>query len=216
LNGDEKVKSVNWRTVIGVLLVAVGLLSFLSNITTFPFWGILWALVFAAGGVGFLLYSIQNKAAWWALIPGIVLLSLSLTIFAGSFLPGRLGNIGGFIFLAGVSLAFWLVYLKNKNFWWAIIPGGIFLTLALVAFVDEFTRLDAGFLFLLGLAGTFALLTVLPGMPGNRSWPWIPAGIFFTIGMFTLFSDLNMMNYVLALVFIIVGLILIVRTFLKK
>lgn len=113
-------------------------------------------------------------------------------------------------------MAFWLVYFRNKNLWWAIIPGGVFSSLALVAFVEEFTLLDGGFVFLFGLALTFALLTILPGLPGNRSWPWIPAGILFLISTFTLFSNLNMMNYVLSIILIAVGAVLIVRTFLKK
>ncbi|MHB8132932.1 MAG: hypothetical protein ACYDH1_01805 [Anaerolineaceae bacterium] len=208
--------SKNWRVIIGGLLVLVGVMSFLNIIINFPFWGILWGFVFASAGAGFLVYSFQNKIAWWAIIPGIILLSLSLLIFSDTIFPYWADKAGGIIFLGGVSLAFWLVYFRNKNLWWAIIPGGVFSSLALVAFVEEFTRLDGGFVFLFGLALTFALLTILPGLPGNRSWPWIPAGILFLISTFTLFSNLNMMNYVLSIMLIAVGAVLIIRTFLKK
>lgn len=206
----------NWRMIIGGLLVAVGLLSFLNIITDFPFWGILWGLLFGLTGIGFLVYSRQNQKAWWALIPGVILLGLSVLILSSSFIPGFGDKIGGFIFLGGVSLAFWLVYIRNNNFWWAIIPAGVFSSLAIVTIVEEFTRIDGGFIFLLGIALTFALLTILPGLPGNRTWPWIPAGILFLVSFFTLFSNMNQMNFVLSFFLIGIGLFIIVRNFLKK
>jgi len=209
-------KKYNWRMLIGALLVAVGLLSFLNILTDFSFWGILWGSLFGVTGIAFLVYSRNDQKAWWAIIPGVILLGLGVLILLSVFLPGMGDSIGGFIFLGGVSLAFWLVYLRNKNFWWAIIPGGVFGSLALVTLVDEFTRFDGGFVFLFGLAVTFALLAILPGMPGNRNWPWIPAGILAVISFFTIVSSMNQMSYVLSFLFIGLGLFLIVRNFVKK
>jgi uncharacterized membrane protein len=209
-------KKYNWRMLIGALLVAVGLLSFLNILTDFPFWGILWGSLFGVTGIAFLVYSRNDQKAWWALIPGVILLGLSILILSSVFFPRIGGAIGGFIFLGSVSLAFWLVYLRNKNFWWAIIPGGVFGSLSLVTLVDEFTRFDGGFVFLFGLAVTFALLAILPGMPGNRNWPWIPAGILALVSFFTIVSSMNQMGYVLSFLFIGLGLFLIVRNFVKK
>jgi len=209
-------KKYNWRMLIGAFLVAVGLLSFLNILTDFPFWGILWGSLFGVIGVAFLVYSRHDQKAWWALIPGVILLGLCILVLSSVFLPGLGDEIGGFIFLGGVSLAFWMVYLRNKNFWWAIIPGGVFGSLALVTLVDEFTRFDGGFVFLFGLAVTFALLSILPGMPGNRNWPWIPAGILSLVSFFTIVSSMNQMTYVISFLFIGLGLFLIVRNFVKK
>jgi len=209
-------KKYNWRMLIGALLVAVGLLSFLNILTDFPFWGILWGSLFGVAGIGFLVFSRHDQKAWWALIPGVILLGLGVLVLSSVILPETGDKIGGFIFLGGVSLAFWLVYIRNNNFWWAIIPGGVFGSLSLVTLVEEFTRIDGGFVFLFGLAVTFALLSLLPGLPGNRNWPWIPAGILALVSFFTIVSNMNQMSYVVSFLFIGVGLFLIVRNFIKK
>ena len=90
-------------------------------------------------------------------------------------------------------------------------------SLAVTVLVDEFTRFDGGFVFLFGLAATFALLTILPGLPGNRRWPLIPAGILFVISLLALFSSLNWMSFFWSVVLIGAGLFLVLRSvFVKK
>ena len=116
-------KNPGWRLIAGGLLVVIGFLALLDSLTIIPFTGIIWGLMFAAGGAAFLVYLAGNRAAWWAVIPGMVLLSLGALILMDTFFPTWGDKAGGFIFLGGTGLAFWLVYLMNRDYWWAIIPG---------------------------------------------------------------------------------------------
>ena len=204
-------KLTSWRVIVGGILVLVGLLALLDTLTVIPFAGILWGIIFGLAGLGFIVYLLGNRKAWWAVIPGMVFLGLSSLILVSTIFPVHGDKFGGFLFLGGIGAAFWLVYLMNRDFWWAIIPGGVMGTLALTTLFDEFTRIDGGFIFLFGLAVTFALIAILPGLPGKRRWPWIPSGILFIISVLTLFSSLNWMSYFWAVLLIAAGLFLIVR-----
>ena len=130
----------NWRILLGGLLVIVGIASFLDSLNIIPFGGLLWGVLFAFGGVAFIVYLFQNQKAWWAIIPGVVLIGLGFIILISSIFPNFQGEIGGFIFFVAISIAFLIVYLMNKKFWWAIIPAGVMASLAATILVDGFTR----------------------------------------------------------------------------
>lgn len=209
-------KKFDWRLLAGGGLILIGIMTLLETLNIFPFVDIIWGLVFALGGAGFLLFLVNNRHHWWAVIPGVILLSLGVLLLIETLLPAAAGDIGGAIFLGGASIAFWLVYGMDTKRWWAIIPGGVMASLTLTVLVDAFTRFDAGVLFLFGLAVTFALLPLLPGLPGNRNWPWIPAGILFVIAVLALFSTLNWTSFFWAVLLIGAGLFLIVRNLLPR
>lgn len=209
-------KITNWRIFAGGLLIVVGLMTLLETLSIFPFTDILWGIVMGLGGLAFLVYLVGNRSSWWAIIPGVVLLSLSALIIFDTVFPTYQGDVGGIIFLGGIGLAFWLVYGMETKRWWAIIPAGVLTTLAGTVFFDEFTQLDGGVFFLFGIAVTFALVALLPGLPGNKKWPWIPAGILFVISILALFSSLNWTSFFWAVLLIGAGLFLILRNFLPN
>lgn len=206
----------SWRLLLGGLLVLVGIAALLDTLGIFPFGGLLWGTLFGLGGLAFILYLLQNREAWWAIIPGVVLIGLSIIILISSIFPNFEGDIGGFILFACISLAFWVVYSMNHNFWWAIIPGGVLASLAITILVDNFTTIDGGSVFLLGIALTFVLLTILPGLEGNRQWPLIPAGILFVVSLFAFMDNFNLSSIIWAVVLIAFGGFLVVRSLLQK
>ncbi len=206
----------SWHFLLGGLLVLIGVASLLDSLNVIPFGGVLWGALFGLGGLAFILYLIQNRTAWWAIIPGVVLIGLSVIIIVSSLFPNFEGEIGGFILFFSISAAFWVVYAMNNKFWWAIIPGGVMAALALTILVGELTTFDGGGIFLLGIALTFLLLTILPGMEGNRQWPYIPAGILFVISLFAFFEDFNMSSLIWAFILIAFGGFLVVRSLLQK
>jgi len=206
----------NWRIFLGGLLVILGIASFLDSLNIIPFSGLLWGVLFVLGGVAFIVYLFQNKKAWWAIIPGVVLIGLGFIILLSSLFPNFNDEIGGSIFFVAISIAFLIVYLMNKKFWWAIIPAGVMASLAATILVDGLTRFDGGGVFLMGIALTFALLTILPGLEGNRQWPLIPAGILFVVSLFALFEDFNLSTLVWAVILIVLGVFLVVRSLLHK
>jgi hypothetical protein len=204
-------KSMNWRIVGGGLLIFVGVMTLLETLNIVPFTDVLWGGLMGVGGLAFLVYLLGNRSQWWAILPGIVLLSLSALILIETLFPMVHEDVGGMIFLGGVALAFWLVYAMQVQRWWAIIPAGVLTTLAGTVFFYTFTVLDGGIFFLFGVALTFAMVAILPGLPGKRTWPWIPAGILFGISALALFSTLNWGSYFWAILLIAAGVFLLIR-----
>jgi hypothetical protein len=171
------------------------------------FWGIFLGLI----GVVFLTNFLRNRSNWWMSIPGIILLVIGIGIILDVALPDVSRVIEGSLILGGIGLAFWLVYLTNRAYWWAILPGGVMVTLAVVAGLEqEGIRTDG--IFFLGLGITFALLGVLPNPHGQLRWSFIPAVILVLFGLVTLTASISLINYLWPAVLILLGLFLVWRT----
>jgi hypothetical protein len=166
------------RIIWGGLLILLGIVFLLQELgllgNAFQF---LWILLMAGGGLVFIYVFISKKDQWWAAIPGMALLGLALT--AGSDELNL--DLGGWLFLGSLGLGFWLVYIRQTTQWWAMIPGGVLVTLAVVAGLDGI--LDGGAIFFLGLAGTFALVAVLPSDQVDTRWAFIPAAGLAVLGL---------------------------------
>lgn len=204
-------KDVQWRVVAGILLVVIGALLLLQTFDVFDFlWDAVWAILLAVGGAGFLFIYVTQPRNWWAVIPGMALLGLGATVGLG--IVGLDGLFGGSAFLAALSVAFWLVYLREREHWWAIIPGGVLATLAIVAGMgDIFPWIETEGLFFFGLALTFALVYLLPGLAGRQSWAMIPAGVLFLIGVIVTLATSSLLSFVWPAALIVVGIVLVYR-----
>jgi hypothetical protein len=124
-------------------------------------------VMFAAGGAAFLYVFNRNREHWWALIPAFALFGLAAATLGGPASGSR--------FLGLLGLGFASVYLVNRQHWWALIPGGVLLTLSTVAWLDAFVPgAGGGWVFFLGIALTFGILTVLPERQGRQSWAVFP------------------------------------------
>jgi len=207
-------KILNWRTLLGIGLLLLGAVALLQQLNVFgpqsSLPGLLFAALFAFGGIVFLGVLIADRSQWWAVIPGLTLLSLGVLIALGELAPS-LARFGGTIFLAGLGLSFCLVYLLARGNWWAIIPGGTLLTLAVVAGVPESGGLQIGGVFFLGLALTFAILGLIRVGDEHMRWPWIPAGILALIGVGVAISSEGWVNYLWPVALIVFGGYLVVR-----
>jgi hypothetical protein len=196
------------RVTWGVLLILAGVLFLIQN---FFFKGqadIIWAGLFLLAALYFLAYFFFNRRHWWALIPGIILLSLGVLI-GMTVLNNNAGELwGGTVFLGGIGLAFLLVYLVDRNNWWAIIPGGVMFTLALVASpaIVQGNGWNAGAIFFLGLGLTFAVLGILPTREGRLSlkWAFIPALALLAVGAVVAVAATELLGWILP-AFLIVG-----------
>ena len=175
------------RTLWGILLVVMGILFLLESLQILALGGV-WALLFVAAGLTFGFTFLENRENWWAAIPAMALLSIGTLIGIDAVFP-RLGNlIGGGIVLGGLALSFWIIYVTTRyQEWWAIIPGGVLLSLALGIAVKPFIHEDvfAAF-FLLGMALTFALVYLLPTANQRMGWALFPAGALAIVGLIVL------------------------------
>ncbi|HPO57400.1 MAG TPA: hypothetical protein PLV53_01010 [Anaerolineaceae bacterium] len=208
-------KASTWRAIAGIILILMGLLSLLyvmnfDNVAEFG-----WGMLFGAGAVAFLaVFLSAPRPNWWAVIPGFALLGIAFMLVLEALNLDALGElIGGSVFLGLLGLAFWIIYLLHRDYWWAIIPGGVLTSLAIVNFLDELIRFDLGWLFLLGLSATFGLVYLLGRHEGRRmEWPLWPAGILAVIALLSLVEASNLAGFVWPLALILAGLYLIWRS----
>lgn len=109
-------------------------------------------------------------------------------------------------FLACLSTGFWAVYLQDHRRWWAVIPGGTLMTLAVVTgFTEAVGGRVTGAILLFGLALTFVLVAVLPSGRRRHWWPWVVAAALGVVALVVLLQDaalLTLLEYVWPLVII--------------
>lgn len=189
--------------ILGASFILAGLLGllqafgFLKNASEI-FWGVLFLL----GALMFLLLAGQGRSK----IPAFFLAGIGVFIL----LPDSFENLAGALFLSVVGLGFWFAYLTGRETWWAIIPGGVALTLAIVAgFQEQLTGALPGLVFLSGLAVTFLLVALLAGM----RWAYWLAGVLGVLGIiFSLPSCQPITSYFGAALLVGAGIYMIWRS----
>jgi hypothetical protein len=204
-------KRFDWRVLVGILLVVVGALLLLQTFNIFRFvWEVVWAVLFLAAGAGFLVVYLGREEHWWAVIPGMALLGIGALI--GLSVLGLSDEIGWALFLGALSLAFWLVYVRRRHNWWAVIPGGVLATIALVAGLEQVIPwAETGGVFFMGLALTFGLVYLLPTPHGQMTWALIPAAVLFVVGLIVVLATSSVLRYLWPLGLILVGGYLVLR-----
>lgn len=212
-------KRFDVRTVGAILLIVVGILLLLQNLGILVgIVALIWSLIFAAGGAIFLyMFLTERTRYWWAVIPGFALLGLAALISLDQFLPQVGDVLGGTIFLGGIGLAFWVIYFLKREFWWAIIPGGVMFTIALVAGLSSiFEGAETGGVLFLGLGLTFGLLSLLPTPQGRMRWALIPSAVLVVMGVLITAAATGSLAYLGGAVLILVGLYFLFRIFVSR
>jgi hypothetical protein len=117
------------------------------------------------------------------------------------------GNAAGGLFLALLGAGFATVYVSNKTRWWALIPAGALLTLALIAWLSAIRPgLDMGWLFFLGIAITFAVLFLV----SKKRWAIYPALGSLVLVLFIFLSS-QTGSIVISLALVTIGALLFWR-----
>ena len=207
------------RFLFGGLLVLAGVVFILQQLFNWPIGGVFISLLFAVGAFVFLFVFLRNHSQWWALIPGLTLLGLALVIATGDLFPRFNSQFGGTLFLGSIALAFILIFVVRRDFWWAIIPAGVLTTIALMTAIPDQNGMFTGGLFFLGVGATFGVLGLLP-VGKKDKWPWIPAAICLVLGTLILIGSGALVNSVFGWIwagaFLVAGIYLVVRTLVKK
>ena len=204
---------MNRRLFLGIFFLFVGLAALFSNLGYISLEKYFWPALLAGGGLIFLFFFLASKSNWWAAIPGCILLSIGLTSALPWIAPGLEARMGGPMVLAGISLGFWLVYLRTPGNWWAIIPAGVMLSVASMTLISTASGLETAGIFFIGLGLTFALVALLPGASLRMGWPWIPAGILLLMGFLFISSASRLASLVLPGAMILGGIVLVFRAF---
>lgn len=202
------------RMAAGLLLVAAGVLVLLQNFGILRSGlSLLWSLCFLAAGAIFTFVFLTDRKNWWAVIPGFTLLGIGALILLGWALPATGGRWGGSLFLGALGASFWVIYANRREQWWPIIPGGVLLTLALVAALDDAVGVvgfDTGSVFFLGLAGTFFLVYLL-SQPSKMTWALYPAGVLAVMGVVIAFASSSLARFLGPLALLVAGGYLVYR-----
>ena len=208
--------SNRWRYVVGGTLVLLGIVAFLDTILSVNISGLFWAVAFMAGGGAFLLITASDHSSWWAVIPGFTLLGIGVLIGTDAIFPRVADYAGGAIVLGGIGCAFLAVFLMRRTYWWALIPMGTMFSLVLLILADPFIK-DAAWIFLLGLAATFAALMLVKDDSGvPMRWPIWPAGSLLVVSMIVMMSSLHWAVFIWPVVLILVGGGLVVRALVRQ
>jgi hypothetical protein len=206
-------RKVDVSVIVGLLLILVGGLFLLQTLDVLVVGDYVWPFLFGAGGVVFLYVFLANREHWWAVIPGFTLLGLAGLIALSEFGPEGVDDWSAAFFLGMIGLSFWVIYLNAREHWWAVIPGGVMLTVALM--VGLAPLLESGFaeggIFFLGLGLTFALLALLPTPEGPMKWAWIPAAVLLVMGALIVAALESLLQYVGPVALILGGGYLVLR-----
>lgn len=168
---------------IGVLLIAIGALALAGNLGWLANLGSLPGFVLFAAIAAVTFSRRRDGFGWW----------IATAVFTGLALATVLPNPwDGFAFLGSLGSAFVLTYRDNQERWWALIPGGVLLTLALTALIEGSTAAGtAGSVFFGGMALTFFALTRLPLRP--QPWGIFPAAALALLAVVALTSAMSLL-----------------------
>ena len=198
-------KSAKTSIIAGIALMAAGILLLLDLLGILDSAALVWPLIFAAAGTVFLTLFLRSRDNWWAAIPGSVFLGLAAVILITLLGPSSAADWGGAVLFLFMGAGFGAVYVRERSNWWALIPCGVMLTLALVvALPQDWEGMPVAAVLFLGMAATFAGLSLVPvrpgpgplpgqpaalpgepggGEPSRMKWPLIPAAVLAVLGL---------------------------------
>jgi hypothetical protein len=215
-----KMKSnMTWRIMVGAVLVIFGILALLQNFAGWslegPLWGFFVAALFGVVGGGFVVSYLQDRGhSWWAVIPGFSLLGLALLVLLG-MLRVSPDELLPAVFMGSIGASFWVIFFSDRTRWWAIIPGGALVSLALLILFSNQGSWAAMILFG-GLAATFGLVALLAPADRPRTWAWWPAGSLAVLSIIVSASLQPLQGWVWPLALIVAGLVMVGWSFFRR
>ena len=205
------------RLIGGLLLIGAGVIYLLQNLGYIHWANIVWGVAAGIAGLAFLALVVSHRQYWWAVIPGLTLLAVAAIVGLDDLAPALLSRWSGQIFLGAIGLSFWIIYLLDRGMWWAIIPGGVLLTLAGVAALSNSDNgPQVGGVFFLGLGATFLLVGIAPNPHGALRWAFIPATVLLVMGLLLFVGFEAAINYLWPVALIAGGLFFILRAFRQR
>ncbi len=184
----------------GILLICFGSAVMLDLYTTFSDWYKVG--IFLIGGLVTLAIYLSNKEQWLISISAYIMLALS-AISALALWDFLDGDVMGSFVLAIIALPFFVVYSKNKENWWAIIPGLILAAISVLLLLTSFKIIDE-FLFapyfLFSIGVTFLAVYFIDR---KNWWALIPAYTMIMVGFLVAFLEIGILSDLLVPAFVL-------------
>ncbi|HOU13241.1 MAG TPA: hypothetical protein PKZ84_08985 [Anaerolineae bacterium] len=177
--------------VWGGLLIVFGIMGLLESISELSPW--VWAGVLAVSGAGVLAIYLTDRSEWGFLITTYALWAVALLIalVEWDILPDPFIAI---YVLAAIALPFLVVYVRNRENWWALIPAYVLLAIAVMIGLTEWHILPDTFI------ATYVLLAIaLPFVvvflrDHNSWWALIPAYVLIAVGVMVALIDTGVLG----------------------
>ncbi|HNT77446.1 MAG TPA: hypothetical protein PKH77_20730 [Anaerolineae bacterium] len=195
------------RVLFGLLLILGGGIFLLNNLNVLSLDNV-WPIITGIPALIFVYVFLRDRAGWWAAIPGGALAGITVMLLAYQLTHETPDYLTGLFLFGGVGLGFLAIYFRTAmREWWAIIPGGVTLTLATVTALDHFIEDSeiGGGVFMLGLGATFALVYLTPAPGAQTKWAAIPAAILSLIGLLSLLSSTRIVEFIWPVALILLG-----------
>jgi hypothetical protein len=170
-------KAWGWLFPVGIFSALAFLLAMVANDADNA--AMVAPLFFGIGLPFVVAYFLDRSRNWWALIPAGVMLFFGFMMLIAD--NGHDEWIGA-LFLFMIALSFFIVYLNNrtKN-WWALIPAGVMLFLALIVVLSTSVQGEwIGALFLFAIALSFFVVYL---NNRTRQWALLVAYILFVLSI---------------------------------
>lgn len=198
--------------VWGGLLILFGIMALVETVMDLSPW--VWVVVLALAGLLIFLLFLTDRSEFGLLLPTYI-----LWVIAGLILITEINILGDpwipFYVLSAIALPFLVVYFRNRNQWWALIPAYVLLAVGLMVLLLETNILSdllvpAYVMFAIAIPFLFVYAR-------NRKnwWALIPGGVLIVIGLAFLIAEAAL-EFILPVVFIILGIGILMRVFTRK
>jgi hypothetical protein len=198
--------------VWGSLLILFGVLSLVATVTNLSAW--MWVAVLALAGLVVLGVYLTDRSVWVLLIPAYVLWAVALLVALITLNVLRDNSIATYV-LAAIALPFLVVFLRDREAWWALIPAYVLLAVGVMVGL-----LGAGILNDLLIPAYVMFAVAIPfivvyALNPKEWWPLIPGGIMAVIGLAFLVAEAAV-QYIAPAVLVVAGVWVLARQFIRK
>ncbi len=205
------IKSKSAGLVFGVLLIVFGVMALLETRIDLGAW--IWVVVLTIGGLGvYAVYAVDRTEKW------MLIISYAMLAVAGLITLLTLGvlddpYVATYVLLA-IALPFFVAFLFNRANWGLLIPAYVLLAIGVFVPLSELGILDDNLTvtyILFAIAIPFFVVFI---RNTKNWWALVPGGIMAVIGLSFLIAEASV-EYVFAVVLIVVGILIVVRQFTK-
>jgi hypothetical protein len=164
--------------------------------------------------IPFIVVYFRDPSQWWPLIPSYVLLIIALMIGLLEFNILEDAWVATFV-LGAIGLPFLVVYLQDREKWWALIPAYVMFVIGLmVGLIDVGVLRDTIIPAYVFLSIALPFFVVYANNP-SQWWPLIPGGIMGLMGVIFLMTG-ELFGFVVPVLIIIAGVLILGRQLIRR
>jgi hypothetical protein len=198
--------------VWGGLLILFGVMALVEAYTDLTAW--VWVGVLAAAGLGAFGVYLTDRSDRGLLIPAYVLWAIAGLVGLIELNILRDESIATYV-LAAIALPFLVVFLRDRDQWWALIPAYVLLAIGVMVGLIGLGVLDD---LLIPAYVMFAIAIPFFAVYARNTkqwWALIPGGIMAVIGLSFLIAEAAV-QYIGPAVLILVGAWVLMRQFMRR